>query len=61
MYSSEDLTRTVVLKQGNAFFVSTPEGRVPAGGEHPLGLHRDDCRYLSGTSCAWAARRRGCS
>jgi glycogen debranching enzyme len=46
--SAADLTHTVVLKAGNAFLVSTPEGEVPLEGEHPLGLYRDDCRFLSG-------------
>lgn len=47
MTASADLTHTVVLKEGNAFMVSTPEGSVPLDGEHPLGLYRDDCRFLS--------------
>jgi glycogen debranching enzyme len=48
MTASANLTHTVVLKEGNAFVVSTPEGEVPLGGEHPLGLYRDDCRFLCG-------------
>jgi glycogen debranching enzyme len=48
MTASANLTHTVVLKEGNAFLVSTPEGEVPLAGEHPLGLYRDDCRFLSG-------------
>jgi glycogen debranching enzyme len=43
-----DLVHTVVLKRGNAFLVTTPEGVVPLAGEHPLGLYLDDCRFLSG-------------
>jgi glycogen debranching enzyme len=43
-----DLTQTVVLKEGNAFLLSTPEGDVPLARGHPLGLYRDDCRFLSG-------------
>jgi glycogen debranching enzyme len=45
---SGDLVHTVVLKRGNAFLVTTPEGVVPLNGEHPLGLYLDDCRFLSG-------------
>ena len=48
MTVSANLTHTVVLKEGNAFMVATPEGEVPLAGEHPLGLYRDDCRFLSG-------------
>ncbi|MEY2533367.1 MAG: hypothetical protein QOF29_1277 [bacterium] len=48
MSAAANLTHTVVLKEGNAFLVSTPEGEVPLEGEHPLGLYRDDCRFLSG-------------
>jgi glycogen debranching enzyme len=48
MTVSANLTHTVVLKEGNAFLVSTPEGEIPLDGEHPLGLYRDDCRFLSG-------------
>jgi glycogen debranching enzyme len=48
MTASANLTHTVALKQGNAFLVSTPEGDVPLHEEHPMGLYRDDCRFLSG-------------
>jgi glycogen debranching enzyme len=48
MSAPADLTHTVALKEGNAFMVSTPEGEVPLNGEHPMGLYRDDCRFLSG-------------
>ena len=43
-----ELTDTVVLKEGNAFLVSTREGAVPLEGDHPLGLYLDDGRFLSG-------------
>ena len=48
MSRSGDLVDTVVLKHGNVFLVTTPEGEVPLAGEHPLGLYLDDCRFLSG-------------
>jgi glycogen debranching enzyme len=48
MSAAADLTHTTVLKDGNAFLVSTPAGDLPLEGEHPLGLYRDDCRFLSG-------------
>ena len=45
---SVDLTRTVVLKAGNAFLVSEPDGDMPVDGEHALGVYRDDGRFLLG-------------
>ena len=47
MTASANLANTIVLKAGNAFCVSLPDSDVPADGEHPLGLYRDDCRFLS--------------
>jgi glycogen debranching enzyme len=48
MTASANLTHTIALKEGNAFMVTTPEGEVPLHEEHPMGLYRDDCRFLSG-------------
>ena len=45
---SVDLTRSVVLKAGNAFLVSEPDGEMPLGESHALGLYRDEARFLSG-------------
>jgi glycogen debranching enzyme len=45
---SVDLTRTVVLKTGNAFVVSEPDGDMPIDGAHALGVYRDDGRFLLG-------------
>jgi glycogen debranching enzyme len=44
--STPDLSETVVIKDGNVFLVSLRDGRLPAGGEHPLGLWFRDCRFL---------------
>jgi glycogen debranching enzyme len=46
--SSVDLTRTVVLKAGNAFLVSELDGDMPFEGGHALGLYLDDGRFLLG-------------
>jgi len=46
--ASANLANTIVLKAGNAFLVSLPDSDVPLDDEHPLGLYRDDCRFLSG-------------
>ena len=45
---SVDLTRSVVLKAGNAFVVSLPDGELPIDSEHALGVYREDGRFLSG-------------
>jgi glycogen debranching enzyme len=45
--ASVNLADTIVLKAGNAFCVTLPDSDLPLDGEHPLGLYRDDCRFLS--------------
>ncbi len=44
------VTRTiadaVVLKDGDLFLVTEPDGRLPASRGHGLGLYYHDCRYL---------------
>ena len=32
----------------NVFVVCRRDGSLPVGASHPLGLYRDDCRFLSG-------------
>jgi glycogen debranching enzyme len=41
-----NLAETVVIKDGNVFLVTMRDGRLPAGGRHPLGLWFRDCRFL---------------
>jgi glycogen debranching enzyme len=41
-----NLADTIVIKDGNVFLVTTPDGRLPADAEHPLGLWFRDCRFL---------------
>ncbi|MET0771010.1 MAG: glycogen debranching N-terminal domain-containing protein [Solirubrobacteraceae bacterium] len=43
-----NLAETEVIKEENVFVVSRRDGSLPIGTSHPLGLYRDDCRYLSG-------------
>ena len=43
-----DLTEIDVRKRGNLFVLTGRDGRLPLDGDHPLGLYRDDCRFLSG-------------
>src|SRR3954466_5579904 len=54
---SADLTRTIVLKTGNAFVVSLPDGDLPIRGAHPFGLYRDDGRFLCGHELRIAGAR----
>jgi glycogen debranching enzyme len=37
-----------VIKDGSVFFLCEPDGRVPLGGQHGMGLYYHDCRYLDG-------------
>jgi glycogen debranching enzyme len=45
--SLANLADTIVIKDGNVFLVTLPDGRLPAGVDHPLGLWFRDCRFLS--------------
>src|SRR5581483_2559051 len=38
----------VVIKDGDLFFLSEPNGRVPLRGDHGFGLYYHDCRFLCG-------------
>ena len=40
--------RTIVIKDGNLFFLTNAEGNVPLTGPHGLGLYYNDCRFLNG-------------
>ena len=52
-----NLSETTVLKAGNVYAVSRRDGSLPLDGGHPLGLYRDDCRFLSGHEWTVAGRR----
>jgi glycogen debranching enzyme len=43
-----NLTETIVTKEENSFVVARRDGSIPVGAAHPLGIYRDDCRFLSG-------------
>ena len=45
--SIPNLAETIVIKDGNVFMVTLRDGRLPAGGDHPLGLWFRDCRFVS--------------
>jgi glycogen debranching enzyme len=44
--SLANLADTIVIKDGNVFLVTLPDGVLPAGVDHPLGLWFRDCRFL---------------
>ena len=41
------VNETIVIKEENVFAVTRRDGSVPVAQPHPLGVYRDDCRYLS--------------
>ena len=43
-----NLSQTTVIKAGNVYAVTERDGSLPLGTGHPLGVYRDDCRFLSG-------------
>jgi glycogen debranching enzyme len=43
-----NLAETIVTKEENAFAVARRDGSFPVGQQHPLGLYRDDCRFVCG-------------
>src|SRR5512142_2188365 len=45
---TRSIAHSVVLKDGDIFFVSEPDGSVPLDGEHGCGLYYHDCRFLNG-------------
>ncbi len=45
---TRSIANAVVVKEGDVFFLSEPDGDVPLGGEHGFGLYYHDCRFLNG-------------
>jgi glycogen debranching enzyme len=45
---AHSIAQAVVIKHGNLFFLSPPEGEVPMSRDHGFGLYYHDCRYLNG-------------
>jgi glycogen debranching enzyme len=43
-----NLSETTVLKAGNVYAVTERDGALGLEREHPLGIYRDDCRFVSG-------------
>jgi glycogen debranching enzyme len=45
---TRSIAHALVLKDRDLFFLCEPDGAVPVGGEHGLGLYYHDCRFLHG-------------
>ena len=47
---TRSIADAIVIKAGDMFFLSEPNGRVPLGGTHDYGLYYHDCRFLNGSA-----------
>jgi len=45
---TRSIAEAVVIKDGDLFFLSEPDARVPLDRRHGLGLYHHDCRFLNG-------------
>ena len=45
---TKGIADAVVIKNENIFFLTEPNGSVPLGEDHGLGLYYHDCRFLNG-------------
>lgn len=43
---TQTIAEAVVIKDGDLFLLVEPDGRIPRGIEHGLGLYFEDCRFL---------------
>ena len=51
-----DITRAIVIKDGNLFFLTAENGFVPLEVGHGFGLYHNDCRFLDGYELTLAGR-----
>jgi glycogen debranching enzyme len=45
---TRSIADAVVLKEGDLFLLTLPDGRIPLTRDHGFGLYYHDCRYLNG-------------
>src|SRR5437868_4297211 len=45
---TQSIADAIVVKAGDMFFLSEPNGRIPLGDTHGYGLYYHDCRFLNG-------------
>lgn len=53
---TESIADAAVIKDGDVFFLSRPDGEVPLGGAHGFGLYVGDTRYVDGYELRLAGR-----
>jgi glycogen debranching enzyme len=45
--SADDITSSLVIREGNLSLITERNGNIPPGEEHGFGLYHRDCRFLS--------------
>src|SRR5436190_14416551 len=51
------VAEALVIKNGNLFFLSEPDGTVPLAPGHGFGLYYHDCRFLNGYELKMSGRK----
>src|SRR5438552_3948121 len=51
------VAEALVIKNGNLFFLSEPDGTVPLAAGHGFGLYYHDCRFLNGYELKMSGRK----
>src|SRR5204863_8305963 len=52
-----NVAEAIVIKNGNLFFLSEPDGTVPLAPGHGFGLYYHDCRFLNGYELKMSGRK----
>src|SRR5437016_12837956 len=52
-----NVAEAIVIKNGNLFFLSEPDGTVPLTPGHGFGLYYHDCRFLNGYELKVSGRK----
>src|SRR5205085_10471119 len=52
-----NVAEALVIKNGNLFFLSEPDGTVPLAPGHGFGLYYHDCRFLNGYELKFCGRK----
>src|SRR6266513_4212952 len=52
-----NVAEALVIKNGNLFFLSEPDGTVPLARGHGFGLYYQDCRFLNGYELTISGRK----
>src|SRR5262245_22910166 len=57
VFTTRSIAHAIVIKDGDLFFLSEADGRVPLDSRHGFGLYYHDCRFLSGYDLKLSGRR----